>query len=382
MKKKSLTVIFVLCLIIVLLPIKTKAAISPHFIAVNDTLLPFRDDVMPYINGEQILVSHEIFSNVGVWSVSAGDFEEVRLYVGARQVDFYPESGLTQNQFGNELSWPAAQVIGGKFYVPLHQVCEYFGLEYQLIEIGRTVIPDKQIWIIRIISSARLSSTEFVNRYRTDILSAYDEYYAPPTPIQTEISIMEPTPSYSDVSVYLSFHDISSPYISEIVDLLENSNPANYTVCFFLSANDIKNNPAMVRKLDGMGHVIGIWLQEGTYEEYLNTSALLFEAAKVKTVLISADIAEAEASEMAQMHGLSYWGASIHIGGTPATPSSLINWTAIAVTDALPTLSPDGFCLRFACNENAAAMLPSVFNHLYTYEYTVPAITETTNPIK
>ena len=379
MKKKAIAIFAALCLMAVLSLQMSKAAISYHFLAVNDSLLPFRDDMMPYISGDRILVPHHIFAGAEVWSVESRGFEEVRLYSGTRQVDFFVESGITQNQFGAELPWPSPMIIGNKFYVPLHQVCEYFGLDYELIEVGRSVIPGRQIWIIRIVSEARLSSSEFVNRYRNELLASYEEYFPPPsTDVSSPPETPEQLPEYTDVTIYLSFYGIT-PYTEQILGMLGTSFQYGYRAIFYASASDIQNSPGIIRKIAGTGHSIGIWLEEGSYDEYLEASAVLFEAAKARTVLVASD--SADAMETAESHGLVYHSADLSIGGeTPGTPTSLppSPTTAAAVTNSLPTTPNQSRHIRFACTETTIPILQGLLSHLYTYNYTLAITNETT----
>ena len=434
MKKIAIFVSVALCLVAAVLPTSSRAAISPHFMAVNDTLLPFEDANMPFISGGTILVPYNILSSAGVWSFVSGDSGRVLLYRGNRQADFSVGRGVTEDREGNALNWPPAQRIGVSTYVPLHQVCEYFGLAYELIEVGRNVIPDRQIWVVRIISGDALTSAEFVDQYRGDMIASYYGYYGPPpspsstTPPTTpppgetppEPPTEEPPPSYSDVAIYLSFYDISAGSAERILNQLGASAAPISPSCFFVSAGDIMKHPGLVRKISGSGHAIGVLLEEGTLEEYLEASALLFEAAKIKTVLISthapgkpengqadagaaplgetADAGEASANEpapadadtggsvtdaaaqtaqaaiaTAYAHGLIYWGASQSFGAVGDASES-------AVTDGLPTASGERRNLSFSCSDVTASMLPDVLSFLRTHEYAVTGIVETTAP--
>ena len=372
MKKKTAIIIITLCLTWALMPSVSRAAVSPHFMAVNDTLLPFDGETMPFVSGGVILVPYTILPMAGVWSVSSGDLEQVRLYRGARQVDFFAGQGVTEDQHGDALDWPSARKVGGKLYVPLHQVCEYFNLDYELIEVGRSVIPNRQIWVVRIISGTALTSFDFVDQYRGDMVSAYYEYYSPPPPGETDSGppADETLPGYGDITVYLSFRDISAGSAERILYLLDAGAAPGLPACFFVSADDIMENPGLIRKISGSGHAIGIWLESGAYEEYLYVSALLFEAAKVKAVLVSADEAEDAAIETAEAHGLLYWGAS-----------QGDNTSESAVTDSIPTVSGERWSLRLDCSEDTASLLTGVLLFLRIYDYAVERVSETVAPV-
>ena len=378
MKKKAAAAIIALCLITALTPSVSRAAVSPHFIAVNDTLLPFGDDTMPIISGGIIFVPHDIFSLAGVQASTSRDTGHVRLYAGTRRVDFYADWGVTEDQHENTLSWPPAQIFAGKIYVPLHQVCGFFDLSYTLIEAGRDVIPGTQIWVIRIISSVALTGSEFIALHRNNMIAAYNEYYGLPMDIEvTE----EPAPDYSDVTIYLGFYDISAGGADEILDLLGAQPDGLHYACFFVSAGDIARNAGLIRRIYGNGHAVGVWLDEGTLEEYLETSALLFEATKIKTVLVSAEAPVGEDISDAGAYRLIFWGIQqdSEVGGMPGGTSEAPESSAI---DSLPTEGGARMNLMLPCSDDTTSMLPLLLSHLRTYGYTVAGIVESILPVQ
>ena len=383
MKKKTILLIITLCLAAALTPAVSHAAVTAHFMAVNDTLLPFNDSTMPLVSGGVIYIPYETLLSAGVWSMTTLDLSWVRLYRDARYVDIFADRGTTEDNHGIILGWPPSRRIGSAVYVPLHQVSAYFDLTYTLIEVGGDIIPDVQIWVVRVMSDTALSSRDFVVQHGNAMRAAYNEYFAlqpspPPTAppgVETPAQPPEevpPPPSYSDVTVYLSFYDISAGGAGQILDLFDAWAAFGYSSCFFLSANDIADNPALIRRIYGSGHTVGIWLDDGSFDEYLEASALLFEAAKTRTVLVSSDEeAAGSAIEAAHAHGLIYWGASRSYGGS---------FTVSEVTAALPTESGQGWKLRFSCSEDTAAALPGVLSFLRTFDYSAVRITETVVP--
>ena len=369
------------------MPENSQAAVTPYFVAINDTLLPFRDDTMPFVSGGEIFISDKVFDfeGLGVWAISSDDLEFVRLYRGvSRYVDFYTARGVTEDQDGNTLFWPPARRVGSRFYLPLRQVCDYFGLTFQTTAISRDIIPEQQMYVVRIITTEPFINGEtFVGMNRNAIRSAYNEYFAPalpPSPPPTGGAVSppppteEPPPSFSDVTIHLSFYDISAGSAGGILDLLDIQAASGYHSGFFVSAADITEDPDLIRRVSGSGHTIGIWLSEGTFAEYLETSALLFEAAKVRTVLVSASEAEEAAIETAAANGLLFW-ESAH---------SLVDYNMLSVTAVTATIPQESGARRnlmFSCSENAASVLPGVYSFLRVNEYRVMRITETVEPI-
>ena len=380
MKKRILAVFIALCLSVALMPAVTNAAITPYFVAVNDTLLPFHEDTMPFVSGGNVFVPDNVFEHIDdIWAIGSAGLEYIRLYRGKTYVDFFTDSRLTLDHDGNTLRWPSARLVGEKFYLPLRQVCEYFGLTSQVIEVARDIIADQQMYVVRIVSTSQINGVTFVGLNRSAIRAAYNQYYepasppvSPPTDVPPEPP-EEPPPSYSDVTIHLSFYDISAGSADEILDLLDIQMEQGFHSCFFVSGGDVAEDPGLIRRIAGSGHMIGIWLETGSYSEYAETSALLFEAAKVKTVIVSAQEASPSAIEMAGANGLVLWESDLSLAAYDASEVPLI-------TDALPVESGDRRNLWFSCSGEAASVLPGVYAFLRTNEYTVSRITETVEP--
>jgi len=354
-------------------PPVSRAAVTPYFIAVNDTLLPLDDSTMPLIHNGIYFVPYAVFRGVGIYSASSLRDSRVLLYRGDSSLNFQV-GGMTTDQGGNSLLWPSARRDGNRLYVPLRQVTEYFGLSYEIIEVSRDIIPDSDISLIRITSDAAIipNAVTFASMRGGYLRDAYNRYFATTGP-DNDIPPVDLPPDHSDVTVYLSFHDISSYGAARILDLLESPAAPGFRAGFFVSADDIINNPGLIRRIFGGGHAIGIWLAYGTYDEYLHASALLFEAAKITTIIVSADDATETATATADLHGLIFWDASISFAsGNVTTPG---------ITGVISTVSGARQNLRFTCCESTASALPGVFSFLRTYSYTAGLITETAAPI-
>jgi len=380
MRKRILLVLIALCMLAAFVPAVANAAITPYFVAVNDTLLPFYEDTMPFISGGILFMPDNVFEHIDdIWAIGSASLEYIRLYKGKTYVDFYTDSRLTLDHDGNTLRWPAARIIGEKFYLPMRQVCDYFGLTPQVIEVTRDIIADQQMYVVRIVSTSQINGETFVGLNKSAIRAAYNQYYGPllpPVSPPTDVPPTppeEPPPSYGDVTIHLSFYDISAGSAGAILDLLDIQMEQGFYSCFFVSGNDIAEDPGLIRKISGSGHMIGIWLETGGYSEFAETSAMLFEAAKVKTVIVSAREASPSAVAMADANGLILWENDLGFADYDAQEVPLI-------TDAIPVESGARRNLWFSCSEDAASVLPGVYAFLRTNEYTVSRITETVEP--
>ena len=109
-------------------------------------------------------------------------------------------------------------------------------------------------------------------------------------------------------TVYLSFYDINAGQFALLLDIMDMS---EFKCAIFVSGSEIAENADLIRRAAGAGHTIGIWLEEGSYDEYQATSNLLFEAAKIKTFFVSAgDDARQTAEETADANNLIYCHAT------------------------------------------------------------------------
>ena len=390
MKKKIIAVLIMICVLSALLPTISRAAVTPYFMAINDTLLDFDDDTIPYIVGNEIFVSVKVFQitipgggGVSVYALADVQEEQVLLYRGVVKMAVFstkPDNAVTKDQDGNILNWPSARRIESRFYVPLAKVCEYFGLTYEVHDIRRDIIPDEQMKLIRIVSDAKFNTPTFEGLNRNAIRAAYDRYNAPPeqpsptVPGTTEPPIVEPPPGYSDVTIHLSFFDISAGNAESILDLLDTQSAFGYSACFFVNAEDILADPGLIRRISGSGHSIGINLTENTYAEYLETSGLLFEAAKIKTILVCADTT-ARGDTVAE--GAGRWV----LWDNSADPDFYDTVTVDAITNTIPKERNARSNLMLSCSENAANLLPGIISFLRVNEYTIEMITETVEPI-
>ena len=158
-----------------------------------------------------------------------------------------------------------------------------------------------------------------------------------------------------------------------LLELLDSGAASEYRFCFFVSENDIKDNAGLIRKISAGGHAIGIWLSDGTYAEYQKTSGLLFEAAKIKTILVSADIDAEAALGMAREQGLIFWRTSQSI----LYDDTL---TMDAIIEMLPLVGGERRNLISPCSEFTALMLSGILSYLREYEYNLTSITETVTP--
>jgi hypothetical protein len=389
-----LALLVVLTLIVCLCPAAdvSRAAGMLCFTAVNDTLMPLRANTLPTYFGSTLYVPYNIFSYAGVYNARSTVDNAACLYSGRKRLDFYVGTA-TYDQSGKLFDGVTARYSNSTLFVPLDFVCEFFELTY-------TVTPQDPASILRITSpDAAYSDKTFASRFRSQMLESYDEYMGAltppsftPDPSPTESGAQQPTPAtptptpaptYENVTLYLSFYGIGGEYSDTILNALD---AAGYKGCFFVRAEDVTQYPDAVRRAVGNGHAVGALLSDGARGEYDAVSSLLFEAAKIKTILVASyddpemaagsdPAAETETqaqsvSAMASENGLMFW-CDLGIPSDGASrPASAALATARGVRQnvALP------------CSDPGADSIGGLIAYINEHKYTVGRVAETAPP--
>ena len=410
--KKTIIFLLTISIIATSVPMVSQAAVTPAFTAVNDTVLPFNENTMPLFVGDEIFVPPAMFSTFGIFEFSDVGSEIVRVYRGDRGVDFWIAYGRVEDISGNALNWPNARLVGNRFYVPLAQLASFFGLTWEVIQIREDIIPGGQMRMVRLRDGrAVFNGPTLVGYNATLIRNMYNAFFRPQPPPgpggnftgeQPSPPEEEPPPTFEEVTIYLSFIDLKNGDLERVLDIFDADVLPNYRAAFFVTGHDIIQNPDLIRRIHGSGHTIGIWLEYGSLDEYIKTSALLFEAAKVRTILVSALEANTTARLMADRAELIFWDATFcfvpiperpEIEETPETAeiseileiSESLEIPEISEEEIISTLpTEDGVRAkyRFAFCGQLDSVLPSVLAVLDMYEYSVERITETTPPIR
>ena len=366
MKKRFVSLVIVVCLLLAIPFAPLQASQMPCFTGVNDTLLPLKDATMPAYFGTKLYVPVSVFTEFGISSGTSASQGILSVYRSSEKLrlDFFISLGLVMDQDGETYEGAGVEIIDGLYFVPLEFMCGFFNLTY-------TLLSNDPLSVLRIKnSSAVYNDRTYLGTYKRQIENAYKAYTTPATQTPNPSSVT-PTESpiildFSDVTVYLSFFNAGDSYTPTILDTL-----ASYSTsaCFFLSSSDIMANPALVRRISGEKHMLGIWLDSADYEEYVYTSYLLFEAGKLVTPLVAtnAELAE-EVSAMCEEYGLIYRPATVQ------PDDEMGSATVTALVSITPHTTDD---LRFACTQNTSRILPQVVRYLENLKYSVTVITET-----
>ena len=379
MRKVILTLVIV-CVIAALSPVYIQAAVTPAFTAVNDVILPFNADTMPFISGGEIFVPPRMFAELGIWHFSSPMANLVMIYRGDLGINFWIDQGRVVDRADNQLNWPNARRVGDRFYVPLAQTAAFFGLSWETVEIREDVLPGGNMRLIRLKDGTEIFNGPTLIGFNAALIrTMFNQHFFPHAhdadgDADTDDND-DQVETFSDVTVYLSFYNLSLGNFERILNVLDSEIFPHYRAAFFVTEEDILNNAGLIRRAHGSGHTIGIWLQNGTFEEYALTSALLFEATKVRTILIQLYYFNDDILLYFERNGLILWDSLLCLADEDY-------YTELTITDALPVIAQERASIRLAAADSVVEMLPGVLAFLEQHEYSVKRITETIAPFR
>ena len=296
------TTAVLLCAALLLLPLFLSAGAAAEadklaFVSINDTLPPELVNCASVYNGISY-VPYYVFTNYG-FGISYSYFVSAAtayLSTPDKQLFFELNSGDTYDGSDNHYSTPAI-LQNGTVYVPVGLVCRFFGgMNYS------SIAGNEYGSILRITTDAVvLSDAEFLRAARTLMRTYYQNYQAgnssPAAPAQSPAPVM-----HEGDRVMLGFAGLPDDGTLETLGAYELS------ACFFLTAQELRGSPDLVRRLSGEGFGLGIWCAGDSAQDWAEASELLFETARVRTILVSAPPEHIEdCLALAEREGLACW---------------------------------------------------------------------------
>ena len=281
------------------------------FTALNDNLLDLGS--MAAYSGGVVYVPAKVFSTFGVYYNYFEAKTTATLFNSSKSIFFELNSGNSYDS-NNEQYSVSAIYKNGQVYVPVAWVCQYFGLYYS--SIGGKGYGD----IVRIKNgSETLTDSQFLDAADSLMRSRYNEYFgmsSPSTP--TPSQQVQPSPDIKGQSVSISFIGLPS---NKLLDILDGYGAE---VCFFVTADEVRQFPDTVRRICGSGHNIGIYCVSSPESECEETAKLIFEAAQLRPVLMSSPASILKnAKAYAEKNGYAYFNPSINISETVKSSSGV-----------------------------------------------------------
>ena len=291
--------IFIFCVVILLLallvlPLFTGAS-AVYFTMINaNSPEPLSNATMPFLRDGIYHVPVSTLERLGIaFSSTTNGF---RLFSSGNlnhYVEFDLEAGANFTADGSAmLVIPVAQ--GGTFFLPVgtaggtSPLLAFFGVGFRVI--STSPAPTLRLYrgLGNLSHDAVLQDAEALfglnERFQNFVNPGWQNPPPlPPQPTPTPEPTPEPTPSVPTL-VSLSFVGLNE----NTGDLLDALEEARILSAFFVTAEDIYQQPDLIRRIAGQGHQLGIFLEEDAAQDYQRAAALLFEVARLRTVFVSA----------------------------------------------------------------------------------------------
>lgn len=303
--KKITCILLVILLLFTALPVATAATSGVYFTMVNSSAPDaLQESTMPINRGGTIYVPLSVLLRLGVSSMRPPN--EVRLFATGDQSTYIHvdlEAGTAVTNAGISI---VAQPIRrfGTFFFPIGSasgaspLATFFNINFRLIP--SEPAPTARIYqqIGPLTHNAVQQNGEilfgFVDRYNA--FTGGNTQQTPPNnggssaqPPQIGGGMIyqatEAEPDTSQIPVSLSFVGLRE----ETEELLDALYATQIPAGFFLTAEDVLTHPDLVRRLHGEGHMVGVFLGEDAKTSYAETSRALFDAARLRTVLVTAE---------------------------------------------------------------------------------------------
>lgn len=360
MKRKIIALALCLCLLLACFPASPAlAGGGVCFIAVNEQLLELSST--PYFSGGVTYLPYWVFTGYGfsIYYSYFSDTSTAMLYNSTKQLFFDLAGGSTYD--GDGKTYTASAVMrNGTVYVPANFLCSFFG------GMSCTYISGGSYGdIVRLKTSGNtFTDDQFLRAASALMKSRYEAYSgsgdtdAPTVPGSVV--------SHEGTVDQLSFIGLPT---SKILSALKRY---GMSACFFLTAEDVLDNPELVRRSVGEGHSLGVLCTGDVMSDYEETSSLIFEAAQVKTILITALGAKSEEAMLAAGdNDLVYW--SYNIDGM-STDTVHVSYDRIVHLIEVRDRSSSFF---LSCDENTDSFIGQLLKYLSESRYEVRSPRET-----
>ncbi len=381
-KQKLIALLLAIVLVVGCASLSTSTPVSAAsvYLAIDDELLP---SITPYMYGGGAYLPYTVFARFGIYN-SHFENNTISLYNGTRQLYFDLTNGGSYDAVNN--SYTASAIYrNGLVYVPVMFCASFFGgFNYSYIygtygDIFRLTTGNQQ-----------LTDSQFMNA-ASSALQAYADASTPspsptprpsPSPSPSPRPAPSPSPSpsptpepeeptpepeeedRSGTKVYLAVEDISE-LSDETLQLLQK------TQCtFFLTAEQLRENPALARELDCAGCGIGIACGTDPEANFAAAAPLLFEATGIwPTIITCAPGAEEKAAAFAQEEGIALWEPGIDGAKQENAP---LRW----YTDLI-SACPGFANVRIAGENTSDSLLSALLQYLQKSKYSIGMVRET-----
>ena len=360
-------------------------------LALNDQVItPISSTNMPIQVGGTYYLPYTVF-DPNVVDVDLGVKYSLRdnvltLYTKQALLKYDLNAGTCEDRDGST-GYTRAIVRGSMIYVSMPSVCSYFGIQfYQEATVYGQVIRLTT-------SSAVLSDRDFMDSaLSTSIADAYKKYWqaqeslnpspSPSQSVSPSPSVTTPSPSPSPtntdsgdkryVTVSLAFRHTDGTGLADILDILARE---NRTSLFFMPPDAIGDNAALIRRMVGAGHSVGLSVAGGPASDATQLltegNRLLELAAHMNTRTVLVENGDEDTIAALEADGWSAWEGNVSLPESASvsycasyilrSADSKRSLAYITLDDdtrsaqvldiILPALREDGYTFRLAVGE-------------------------------
>lgn len=296
-------------------------------------------------------------------------------YISFSTVDNEKAYTPERKEFYLKSYWLAHAVLG----VPVSEVCEYFGLTFEMYPTGTRNESDAK--------AIRISDGR--NKYSfTELLKIYNPSLLPPSTVSPPETTRPPEMPARAYLIYLTFEDAPNQHTEQILDLLDEY---GYKATFFLNGDALETYADTVQRIIASGHSIGlhtmtrdsrhfardIW---NFIDELREENELLYRLFKVTSRLVRAPdgsrtrsfVISPEEGELIESLGYVIWDFNVdtYDGYGYSVQRVIDNAITGIVKHEVPVL-------RFHSNTTTVRALPSVLEYIKSHsnQFTVAPIT-------
>lgn len=303
-----------LCIVLLAAMTPRAQGATVYFMAINDTILELNSFAMPTSVNGTLYVPYTMLStnatgvDVGVYATYSSVKNRVLVYSSHRQLIFDIQADATYDLEGRTYA-ERAIVRNSTVYLPIARICSVFS------EISYSYSYTQYGYLIRVRNSAAVLSDEGFINAASDMMSAAYDRYQQEHPEQS-LSPAGPSPSPSQsvgsgAGAYLGFA-LEDPAAAETI--LSALSGENAQGLFFFTAQQLAEEGALVRRLLGQGHHIGLRTTaddvQSALEELEQARALLALCAHSRTDIVLAETLDGAGRERLEELGYVCWSTT------------------------------------------------------------------------
>ncbi len=325
-RKRFLCLLFAALLLASLVPVRTDAAESVCFTAVNDQLLPLSDDTMPFWSGGQLYLPSSSLNGTTLGLYCSYNHTSMTAVVikGRSALTFDLSTGSVTDNNDQVYSGRAVQ-RSGQVFLPLGLLCRFFGLDYSYTHISYGYllrVRDSSVVLSdeRFIDAAGLSMAQRYARYEREKEAAGTDTTGGG---QTTPGTAQPAPETPAVArtVYLAFEATAEDRAGAALAALSES-----SACVLLTPEHIPEMGGLLRRLAAGGGVPALRIDasagaEDALERIEAGNRAFWAAASAKTRFVRLDNADGETERAVEEAGYCLLRYTVDYGaGLPAVP--------------------------------------------------------------